>query len=143
MNHSLSLTYYAHINHDHDGYTVQFRDFDNIFSEGDTLEEALNNAQDALDGVLAEMAKADYDVKLPSQAKPGEHAITVSADIAAPVLLHILRKKRLKTLTQVAKIMQVPYQQYQRLERNCNMTLKSLKKAVSALGGRVEIKLHW
>jgi len=38
--------------------------------------------------------------------------------------------------------MQVSYQQYQRLEHNCNMTLKSLKRAAAVMGGRVEIKLY-
>lgn len=46
-------------------------------------------------------------------------------------------------MNQVANTMKVPYQQYQRLEHNCNMTLKSLKRAASALGAWVELKLHF
>lgn len=45
-------------------------------------------------------------------------------------------------MTHVANAMHVPYQQYQRLEHNCNMTLKSLNRAAAAMGGRVEIKLY-
>ena len=142
MKQAITLTYYANVKQKSNGYIISFRDFDNIFSEGDTLPEALHNAQEALDGTLAEMAKADYVVKLPTSGKTGEYPITVSPDIAAPILLYLLRKQRTKTLSYVAKAMHVPYQQYQRLEHNCNMTLKSLKKAVAAMGGRIELTVH-
>ncbi len=142
MSEAIDLTYYAQIEKQSDGYIVSFRDFDNIFTEGESLEEALTNAQEVLDAVLIEMSQGDYDILPPSQAQSGEYPIPVSADIAAPLLLHILRTKRVKTMTEVAKLMQVPYQQYQRLEHNCNMTLKSLKRAVAALGGRVELKVY-
>jgi antitoxin HicB len=141
MSKLIDLTYYANIEKQADGYIVTFRDFDNVFTEGDCLEEALANAQEALDGVLMEMAKGNFEVLPPSARQAGEHPIPVSPDVAAPILLHLLRSKRSKTMTEVAELMHVPYQQYQRLERNCNMTLRSLKRAAAALGGRVEIKL--
>lgn len=143
MSESIKLTYYAKIEKQEDGYIVTFRDFDNIFTEGDSLEEAISNAQEALDGVLLEMVKQDDEITLPSvPTSQDKYPIPVSPEIAAPILLHILRQKRSQTMTQVADIMKVPYQQYQRLEHNCNMTLKSLKNAVSAMGARVEIRIY-
>lgn len=142
MSEAIDLTYHAQIEKVEDGYLVTFRDFDNIFTEGDTLEEALSNAREVLDGVLVEMAKGDYDIPLPSTKQEGDYSIPVSPDVAAPILLHLLRNKCEKTMMEVAELMHVPYQQYQRLEHNCNMTLKSLKRAAAAMGGRVEIKLY-
>lgn len=139
---TLKLTYYANITQEEDGYIVTFRDLPNVFTEGDTLEEALFNAQEALDGVLAEMSSGDYEIVHPSTMQDGEYPIHVSPEVAAPILLHLLRRERSQSMANVARAMNIPYQQYQRLEHNCNMTLKSLKKAVAALGGRVEINIH-
>lgn len=142
MSEAINLTYYAQVKKEDGGYLVTFRDFDNIFTEGNTLKEALSMAQEALDGVLMEMAKGDYDIPLPSAKQAKDYPVPISPEVAAPILLHILRNKRHKTMTEVAELMHVPYQQYQRLEYNCNMTLKSLKRAAAAMGGRVEIKLY-
>ena len=142
MNNEITLTYYAKITQESDGYIVPFRDLSNVFTEGDSLEEALFNAQEALDGVLLSMMEEDHDIPYPSKAKTDEHPIPLSPNIAAPILLYLLRKQRAQTMTHVANAMHVPYQQYQRLEHNCNMTLKSLNRAAAAMGGRVEIKLY-
>lgn len=138
----LKLTYYANIAKEDDSYIVTFSDLANCFTYGETLEEALFNAQEALDGVLAEMTQGDYEIPYPSEARKGEHPIPVSPEVAAPILLHMLRIECDKTLSQVAKTMNVPYQQYQRLEHNCNMTLKSLHKAAAAMGARVELRIY-
>lgn len=142
MKKEITLTYYAKITHEHDGYTITFRDLPNVFSEGDTKEEALKNAQEALDGVLSVMAADDFEIPEPSRARANEYPIPVSADIAAPILLSLVRKKNTKSQSAIARSMDVPYQQYQRLEHNCNMTLRSLKRAASAMGSRVEIKFY-
>jgi antitoxin HicB len=142
MKEFIELTYGAKIIPQDDGYLVKFRDFDNIFTESDTFEEALHNAREALDGVLAQMQENNEHIPLPSACRKDEYPIPVSPEIAAPILLYTLRKKQAYTLSEVAKVMNIPYQQYQRLEHNGNMTLRSLKKAVIAMGGRVEIKLY-
>lgn len=142
MNTEMTLTYYAKIKKQTDGFCVSFRDFPNIFSEGDSLKEALANAQEALDGVLFVMMQEEHEIGFPTGSRKNEYPIPVSPDIAAPILLHLLRKKRTHSLSHVANEMKVPYQQYQRLEHNSNMTLKSLKRAASAMGSRVEIKFY-
>jgi antitoxin HicB len=142
MTSEMTLTYHAKLKKEKEGYSVSFRDLPNVFSEGDTKAEALLNAQEALDGVLLVMMQEDFDIAYPSNARKNEYPVPVSPDIAAPILLHLLRNMRSHTLSHVAKAMDVSYQQYQRLEHNCNMTLKSLKRAAHALGGRVEIKFY-
>jgi len=139
----LKLTYFANLaDAEEGGYIVTFRDLPNVFTEGDTLEEALFNAQEVLDGMLAVMSSNNEEINDPSPGQDGEYPIPVSPDIAAPILLHLLRKKRSQTMANVARAMSIPYQQYQRLEHNCNMTLKSLNKAAVAMGARVEIRVY-
>lgn len=142
MNQKISLIYPAKIVKENDGYTVTFRDLANLFSEGDTYEQALTNAQEVLDILLLEMVKNDLTIPEPSICHTDEIPIAVSPEIAAPVLLHQLRQERNYTMAEVAKTMGVSYQAYQKLETSKNITLKTLKKAAAALGATVEIKLH-
>lgn len=138
----ITLTYFAKIHPEQDGYTITFRDLPNIFTEGNSISETIQNAQEALDGVLSVMTEEGCEIPAPTRALKDEYPIPVSADIAAPILLRLIRKKYAHSLSSVAKKMSVPYQQYQRLEHNCNMTLKSLKRAAAAMGSRVEIRFY-
>jgi antitoxin HicB len=69
-------------------------------------------------------------------------AIAASPEVAAPALLHILRSISHRSMADVARAMGVSYQNYQRIESGKNLTMKSFKKAASALGSTVEIRLR-
>ncbi len=142
MSKELSLLYAAKITPDGDGYVVTFRDLENVFTEGDTYEEALFNARDVLDILLLDMVQDDFEIPTPSRCHKGEAPIAVSPEVAVPVLLHQLRKERHRSMADVARAMGVSYQNYQQIEAGKNITLKSLKRAAAALGAIVEIKLH-
>ncbi len=142
MNQELSLVYPAKIVADGDGFVVNFRDLKNVFTEGDTYEEALFNAQEVLDMLLLDMAQDELDIPSPSACHKGEVLVTVSPEVAVPVLLHKLRSSRHYTMADVARSMGVSYQNYQQMESGKNITLKSLKRAAAALGAIVEIKFH-
>lgn len=137
----LESIYGAAFAHDADGILVTFRDLENVFSWGETEEEATFNAQEALDGVLESMTSQDQEIPLPSPLRHGEVGIPVSPEGAAPVLLHVLRTRQHKSLAQVAKTLGKSYQAYQRMEKvGSNLTLKTLKQAAAALGATVEIR---
>jgi antitoxin HicB len=82
------------------------------------------------------------EIDLPSALKNGEVAIAVSPEVAAPALLHIVRELNNRTMADVARSMGVSYQSYQRMESGKNLTMRSLKRAASALGSTVEIRLR-
>lgn len=142
MNQKISLGYPAKISPDSSGFVVTFRDLPNVFTEGDTYEEALSKAQEVLDMLLLEMFKDDIDIRAPTVSRKGEVIIIVSPEIAVPVLLHKLRKQRHYSMEKVARSMGVSYQNYQQIEAGKNITLKSLKRAANALGAMVEIRLY-
>ncbi len=141
-NQEFSLAYPARIIQEGDGFVVTFRDLINIFTEGDTYEEALFNAQEVLDILLLDMAQDELEIADPSNCRKGEVLVTVSPEVAVPVLLHKLRLARNYTMADVARSMGVSYQNYQQIEAGKNITLKSLKRAAASLGAIVEIKLH-
>jgi len=142
MNHEISLVYAAKIKRDGDGYVVTFRDLKNVFTEADTYQQALFNAQDVLDILLLDMAVDQIDIPDPSPCRRGEVPITISPEVSVPVLLFKLREQRQYSMTKVAQAMGVSYQNYQQIEAGKNITLKSLKRAAAALGAIVEIRFH-
>jgi antitoxin HicB len=143
MNKEFSLIYPAKITADEDGYVVDFRDLENVFTEGNTKEEAMFNAQEVLDILLLDMVQDGLDIPAPSKHRKNEISITVSPEVAVPVILHILRTRKHLTMADVAHTMGVSYQNYQQIESGKNITLKSLKRAAAALGAIVEIKFHF
>lgn len=142
MNELIELSYGAKIEPDGDGYLVTFRDIENAFTYGETLDEAIFNAQEVLDLMLLDRLEKDEEIPMPSTLKNGEVVITASPEIVAPALLHVMRTLNHRTMADVARTMGVPYQSYQRIESGKNLTMKSLKRAALALDSIVEIRLR-
>ncbi|KTD05141.1 type II toxin-antitoxin system HicB family antitoxin [Legionella feeleii] len=138
----MDLIYGAKIEPDGDSFLATFRDIENAFTEGSTYEEAVFNAQEVLDLMLLDRLEHDDDIPLPSPIKKGEVPISASPEVSAPALLHIARKDQKYSMADVARTMGVQYQSYQRMESGKNLTMKSLKRAASALGATVEIRLR-
>lgn len=142
MSEIIDLTYGAKIEPDGEGFLVTFRDIENAFTYGATFEEAIFNAQEVLDLMLLDRLEKNDEIEQPSTIKNGEVAIAVSPEVAAPALLHIMRALSNRSMSDVARSMGVSYQSYQRMESGKNLTMRSLKRAASALGSTVEIRLR-
>jgi antitoxin HicB len=139
---SVILVYGAKLKKDGGSYLVTFRDLDNVFTEGRTIEEAVFNAGEALDGVLASMLENGFAIPEPTPPKAGEYPIPVGLSVSAPLSLYLLRKRMAMTQAAVAKILKVTYQGYQQLEKpGANITAKRLQEAAAAMGAVVELKL--
>ena len=77
------------------GFSVTFPDFDEAFTDGDTLSEAVSEAGDCLEEALAGRIARREDIPAQSPAK-GRPAVTPSAVLAAKSALYeALREKRL------------------------------------------------
>lgn len=137
------LKYPALIHDDPDGYWVEFPDFPGCVTQGDTMEELIENALDALTLFLD--ISPDEIEKIPEPSKiAGENIIYVSVppDVAVPILLQKARKEQNLSQKEVAERIGKTYQAYQRLERiRCNISVRTLQKVANALGKRLEIDL--
>jgi predicted RNase H-like HicB family nuclease len=61
------------------GFTVTFRDVPEAITDGDTREEALLRAEDALESALAMYIAAKELLPVPSNAEAGEEIVPLSA----------------------------------------------------------------
>jgi antitoxin HicB len=108
------LKYPAHIVKDDDAYHVSFTDLENIVTCGASLEEALINAEKALNGCLESDFERNFTVPAPSSSdKPEMYQIHVAPHIAVAIILRKLRADR--SQIEVARQLHTSYQGYQRL----------------------------
>src|SRR5579864_8177005 len=76
------------------GFTVTFRDVPEAITEGDSLEEALLCAEDALESALAMYVIAKEPLPAPSAAQPGETVVPLSAlGMAKAALYEAMREQ--------------------------------------------------
>lgn len=134
------LAFPAHIEKDDDAFLVTFPDLKNVVSSGKTIEEALLNAEEALNGCLASDFERNFEIPEPSRLSGSDsHLITVAPHVAIAILLRKLRAD--KSQAEIARRLNITYQVYQRLEnpRKANPTVKTLEKIARVFGKRVEL----
>ena len=70
------------------GFTVTFRDVPEAITQGDTREEALVRAVDALESALAMYVAGNEPLPVPLEAEPGEVLVPLSAPGMAKAALY-------------------------------------------------------
>lgn len=134
------LSYPAHIVKEGDALLVTFPDLENVVTFGTTIEEAIQNAEEALNGCLASDFERNFSIPEPSSITGEEiHHITVAPHVAVAIMLRKLRADA--TQVEIARKLDISYQVYQRLEnpRKANPTLKTLEKIAKVFGKHVEL----
>lgn len=121
------------------GYTVTFPDIPEAITEGDTLEQALFNAAEALTLAL-EARLADGQTIPAATAVTGGHWIEPSACVQAAILIERARASR--PLSELARAMGTSWPAAQRLTKPGNPTIKQLERAAAALGKRLVLSLE-
>lgn len=112
-------------------YLVEFPDLPGCLTDGATVEEARHNAKEALTGYLASVFERNLQVPEPSALKGRTiHYIEPEPEVSVPILLRKLRETKKLTQGDIAKVLGISYQAYQRLERpgKSNPTLKTLER---------------
>ena len=127
------LTYPARIRHmaEDKSYLVEFPDLPGCLTEGDTLEEAKQNAKEALTGYLSSVFERNLKIPDPSVLKGKNiYGIEPEPEVTVPILLRKLRETNKLTQGDIAKVLGISYQAYQRLEKpgKSNPTLKTLER---------------
>ena len=137
------MFYYSKIEKKDNVYFVSFPNFKNINTYGETINEALTNAEEALNGCI----ESDFErgFKLPQpllKKKKKYYKIYLRAHIEIAYKLKILRAKQ--SQIQLAEKLGISYQSYQKLEnpRKCNPTIKTLEKIAKVLNKPIEIAVR-
>jgi antitoxin HicB len=117
------------------GFLVEFPDLPGCLTEGDTMDEAMAMAKEALTGYLESVMDREIDFNPPSTI-PSATMVEPEPSVAFAFWLRSKRKSSGMTLTDVADKLGVKYQVYQKLENpeTSNPTLKTMKKLEKVFG---------
>jgi predicted RNase H-like HicB family nuclease/DNA-binding XRE family transcriptional regulator len=124
------MVYHFKVHAQDNGYWAECLELEGCATEGDTMEELRQNAEEALNLYLEEPEDSTA-VPAPPQRHAGEEIINVPVDpeLALSVLLRGLRAEHHYTQRDVAeKLGMKNLFSYQRLERRSNPNLKTLRK---------------
>jgi antitoxin HicB len=134
------MHYFAKILKKEGAFIVSFPDLKNVNTYGETLNEAIKNAGEALNGSLESDFERGFSLPEPSEYNSkGFYKISVLPHLE---IAYMLRKLRIgKTQGEIAHSLGISYQAYQKLEnpRKCNPTIKTLEKIGNVLGRKLEV----
>lgn len=136
------LSFPARITPDGDGFMVQFPDIPEAITCGDTYEEAIDMAADALATAMDFYFEDKRPVPTPSKAKRGQVLIDLPPSIGAKVLLLNEMLAQGTRNADLARRMNVRPQEVNRLTDLKHPTkIDTIAVALKALGKRLELSL--
>lgn len=124
-------------------YLVEFPDLPGCLTEGATLEEARHNAKEALTGYLSSVFERNLKIPDPSALKGKNiYDIEPEPEVTVPILLRKLRETRKLTQGDIAKVLGISYQAYQRLEKpgKSNPTIKTLERLAKVFNKELRLE---
>ncbi len=126
------------------GYWAEFPDLPGCITEGDSEEEVLAMAKDALSGWLAVRFERNFSIPEPRLLK-GKNVrwVEPNPDVGIPLMIRKIRKELGLSQKEVARRLQIAYQSYQAWEnpKAANPTLKQLSKLAGAVGKKLTIDM--
>ena len=137
------MTYYCTLEPDDGKYAVSFPDLPNVLTYGDTKEEALYNAWEALNGVLESELSSGGSLPEEPKAGPREGLFPVAVEPHVAVAYQLRRLRGSESQSEVARRLGITYQAYQRLENPVkgNPSVKTLERVARALGKKLEVTI--
>jgi antitoxin HicB len=128
---------------DEGGYVVTCRDLPQLVTQGESVQDALEQASDAMDEVFATYLIEGIDFPAPSKAKRREHLVSPPAETVAKAALYIAMRKAGINKIQLAKRLGVDEKEVRRLlDPHYGSKLPRIAKAISLLGQRLVISME-
>ena len=136
------MQYPAVIKADGDGWMVSFPDIPEALSAGNTYEEAIAMAKDALVSALEFYFDDKREIPEPSRVKKGQVAIELPASVAAKALLLNEMVRQKVRPAELARRMGTTAQEVNRLTQLTHTTkIDGIDNAMQALGKRLDIRV--
>lgn len=122
------------------GYVVTCRDLPELVTQGETVEDALEQAADAMDEVFATYLTEGLEFPQPSKTRRREYLVAPPADTVAKAALYVAMRQAGISKVQLAKRLGVDEKEVRRLlDPHYGSKLPRIAKAISVLGQRLVI----
>jgi antitoxin HicB len=125
------------------GFVVTFVDLPEAITQGETEEEALQEAADCLEEAIANRIVTGLSVPPPSRLKRGQRAVPLAAQTAAKAALYIALQDAQITKAELAKRLQCDEKEVRRLlDPRHPSKLPRIESALAAVGHRLIVSLQ-
>lgn len=125
------------------GFVVTFVDLPEAITQGETREEALQEAADCLEEAMANRIVSGLSIPPPSRLKRGQYAVPVAAQTAAKAALYIALQEARITKAELAKRLHCDEKEVRRLfDPRHPSKLPRLEAALTVVGYRLIVSLQ-
>jgi antitoxin HicB len=134
------FTYPVIFTHDrHDGgYVVSCRDVPEVVTQGETIEDAINEAEGALEAAVEMRMDDGLDIPLPTAKKRGEHLACLPINTAMKAALYLAMREQNVSKTELARRLGLDEKETRRmLDPKHGTKVPALERALHVLGKRV------
>jgi antitoxin HicB len=123
------------------GYLVQFPDLPEAITQGENIEDALNEAIDCLEEAIAHRISSRMDIPVPSQRKRCKY-VSFNTTFAAKTALYLAMREKKLSNTTLAKKLDCDEKEVRRLlDPHYNSKLPRIEQALLVLGKRLQIEV--
>ena len=120
------------------GYIVACRDLPEAITQGDTIEEALESAADALDEAICGCINHGRDIPEPTSKQPNEHLVSVPVPTALKAVAYTRFRESGQTKVATAKSLDLKESEVRRiLDSRHGTKAATLERFIRSLGGDV------
>ena len=124
-------------------FVITVRDLPEVVTSGDTLEQALELASDAIEVAVAARMEQDITLPGPSRAKRGDHPVALPAWLAAKASVYQAWKSSGLRKAELARRLGRDEVEVRRILNPRHGTkLDQLDEAARALGGRLTVSFE-
>ena len=125
---------------DEGGYVVTCRDMPQLVTQGENVQDSLDQASDAMDEVFATYLIEGIAFPAPSKARRREHLVAPPAGTVAKAALYVAMRQAGISKVQLAKRLGVDEKEVRRLlDPHYGSKLPRIAQAISLLGQRLVI----
>jgi antitoxin HicB len=124
------------------GYVVTCRDLPEAITQGETVEEALAEAADALEEAIVGRIEDRREIPMPSISKRGERMVSIPPSMALKAAVYLAVQEAGISNSELARRMKLDEKEARRiLDPHHPTRLSKIEEALSVLGRHVELAL--
>jgi antitoxin HicB len=119
------------------GFTVTFRDLPEAITQGENIEDALNEAADCLEEAISHRVIRRLPIPSPSEPAKNEYMVTTPLQTSFKASIWLAMQEKNLNQTQLAKTLNVDEKEVRRiLDPSHSTKLETLERSLVALGKR-------
>ena len=117
------------------GFTVTFRNLPEAITQGENIEDALNEAADCLEEAIASRVICRLEIPVPDEPAENEYLVTTPLQTSFKASIWLAMQEKNLNQTQLANTLNVNEKEVRRiLDPSHNTRLETLERALLALG---------